>query len=209
VPATAPKSLVDYLANASYSALWLLLIGLGFVVLLSYQTTAGDSLSSPSSWPANTALQRSETGNTVLLFLHPKCPCSRASLHKFEQLLSHHTKVRAYAIFIKPLGADASWNKTELTEQANAIANLVTIEDNNQAEMLVFKAATSGLVLNYDQRGDLNFVGGITPGRGHEGDCQGSELLDKILAYETSPKPALTRSDVYGCPLEAINLELR
>lgn len=206
MPGKVPNLLTGLMRQLSYSAIWLLLIGFGFVVLLSYQTTEGEYLTAPQSWPAASTLQRCKTGNTVLLFLHPKCPCSIATLNKLEHLLSHHREALAYAIFVKPQGTDSSWQKTGLTEQAKKITNLIMIDDSNQAEMSSFKAATSGLVLNYDSQGNLNFAGGITPGRGHEGDSQGADLLDQVLSSKISPKLAVLHSNVYGCPLESATL---
>lgn len=197
------------IANASLSALWLLLIGFGFVVLLTFQTQEGESLQAPQSWPEASKLQRSKTGNTAILFLHPKCPCSTASLHKFEQLLSHHSDTRAYVLFIYPEGTDSSWQNTRLTQQAQKITNLIMVKDHSDNEMLLFKAATSGLVLTYDYGGDLTFAGGITPGRGHEGDSQGSDELDEILSNRDGRKLAVSHSNVYGCPLKTANLRSR
>lgn len=197
------------IANASLSALWLLLIGFGFVVLLAYQTQEGEYLPSPQSWPDTSSLQRSKTGNTALLFLHPKCPCSTASLHKFAKLLSHHGDTLAYVLFIYPEGTDSSWQNTRLTEQAQKIANLTIVKDQSDHEMSLFKAATSGLVLNYDHSGNLTFAGGITPGRGHEGDSQGADELDEILSNREARKLAVSHSNVYGCPLKTLNLRSR
>lgn len=209
MPRKVPNLSAASLVQLSCSALWLLLIGFGFVVLLSYQTTEGEFLTPPQSWPDASTLQRSRTGNTVLLFLHPKCPCSIATLTKLEHLLSHHREARAYAIFVKPQGSDSSWERTKLTQQAKQITNLITINDNSQSEMSLFKAATSGLVLDYDSQGNLDFAGGITPGRGHDGDCEGADKLDEILANRDTRQRALAHSAVYGCPFENATKDAR
>jgi hypothetical protein len=57
---------------------------------------------------------------------------------------------------------------------------------------------TSGHVAVYDRSGTLQFEGGITAGRGHEGPSDGA---DAALAALTGRRPLISTAPVYGCPL--------
>jgi hypothetical protein len=50
----------------------------------------------------------------------------------------------------------------------------------------------------YDRSGALRFSGGITDGRGHEGDNAG---LFSVLDLVRSGKSAVAATPVYGCSL--------
>jgi len=62
-----------------------------------------------------------------------------------------------------------------------------------------FGAKTSGQVMLYAPRGSLEFRGGITGARAHEGDNVGSE---RIVALVTSGSAERDQSAVYGCAID-------
>jgi hypothetical protein len=61
-----------------------------------------------------------------------------------------------------------------------------------------FGVKTSGQVLLYGPEGALQFQGGITAGRGHEGDNAGRAALRALL---TGARPADTETFVFGCSM--------
>lgn len=134
----------------------------------------------------------------ILMFIHPKCPCSVASLNALELIIrSCHSQPSAEVIVV---GADESQiasNAFALVAKARAIPDaIVRSELLNEAKL--YGARTSGhlVVLNADKQ-EL-FRGGITPARGHEGQSVGMECVKSLL---TGYAPAERTRPVYGCPL--------
>jgi hypothetical protein len=182
--------------------IWLLLGGGGLAAMLRYEKAAGDPGRPLLGWPAGAA--PAAPGFTLLLFLHPHCPCSRASVGELAKIMAHaQGKVLARVIFEQPAGKPASWCQTELWAAAQAIPGVTPELDPAGVATRRFHARTSGQTLLYAQ-GRLVFSGGITGGRGHSGDNLGSDKVRSLLAGVTT---ALARSPVYGCPLASENLD--
>jgi hypothetical protein len=49
----------------------------------------------PRRWPAATRLALADDGLTLVLLLHPQCPCSVASVEELERLLADVTTTSA------------------------------------------------------------------------------------------------------------------
>jgi len=103
-----------------------------------------------------------------------------------------------HILFVKPPGAPADWCDGELWKQAHDIADVNVAIDNDAKDAAIFGATTSGHVLVYDASGAIRFSGGITDGRGHEGENPG---LSAILGLVHDGKTAVSTTPVYGCSL--------
>lgn len=103
------------------------------------------------------------------------------------------------ALFIHPPNTDANWTRTDLWQYARTLPDIV-VDDHNGVEARRFHADTSGLVLLYGADGRLLFRGGITPGRGHEGDSAGKAAIVALLQGHA---PRQIHSAVFGCSLFA------
>lgn len=106
--------------------------------------------------------------------------------------------VTPWIVFFKPADADDSWEKTDLCRWAKAIPGAHIVFDPGGAEARRFAASTSGEVVVYASDGRLEFSGGITASRGHEGDNAGKSAVLEALnqggeGYQTTP--------VYGCSI--------
>jgi len=181
--------------------LWVVLIGSGISWTARYDRTAGAAAAAPGDWPGASRLPLVDGQATLLMFLHPRCPCSRASLHELAALIEHrHIPVTTFIIEVSPPGAPQNWARTELKRLASTIPGAMTLIDNGGYEASTFDSKTSGDVFFYSAERRLLFQGGITPSRGHEGESPGAEALARILngAMTTDSKAA-----VFGCPLLA------
>ena len=179
-------------------ALWLGLCGLGFSVLLRYQRTPGEAASAPEHWPAASALRAVSGRETLLLFVHPRCPCTRASVDSLAWIMARGSgRVAAYAVFYKPPAFAADWEAGDLWRSASAIPGVTAVEDADGREARRFGAETSGQALLFDAGGRLLYRGGLTGGRGHFGDNPGR---DAVLALAKG-RPAKTAASVFGCSL--------
>jgi hypothetical protein len=180
---------------------WLLAVAGGFAILWKYKTTPGDAGAlSPGSWPAGTAVRPSADRATLLLFAHPRCDCTRATVAELARLMARfHERLEARVLFWTPPEAPADWSKGDLWTSAERIPGVTALRDAGGAEASRFGVATSGAVVLYDPRGRLLFKGGVTAARGHEGDSFGQERIASLLTTGTADR---ADAPVFGCALE-------
>jgi hypothetical protein len=179
--------------------LWLTVVGGGFVVLLKYQTTSGTTGTTPLQWPASAQIPLDPNLPTMILFAHPKCPCTRASIGELNRLLAQCSgKVATHVLFYKPVEFSDDWARTGLWPSAAAIPDVMVQEDGEGTQARLFGAETSGFLVLYDPHGRLLFKGGITGSRGHAGDNAGEDAVVSLLGGQA---PSLRQTPVYGCSL--------
>jgi hypothetical protein len=179
---------------------WAFAVVGGFAILLKFKTGAGRAESAPASWPATTALARAADRATLLMFLHPHCVCSRASLAELGRMLPRvRERVATRVVMVRPDGTAPGWEQSGLRDAALATPGVTVVEDVGGAEAARFGAATSGACVLYDRDGRLLFTGGITALRGHEGESFGQERIVSLL---TSGAADRHDSPVFGCELE-------
>jgi hypothetical protein len=152
-------------------------------------------------WPGGSAIQRSERGLTLVMFAHPRCPCTRASLGELEKIVAHcQPTVTPWVVFFKPDGAEDNWEQTDLWRSASAIPGAHVIRDLGGEEARRFHVTTSGQTLLYGAWGELLFSGGITFARGHAGDNAGRTAIE---SYTAGNSPGYCQTPVFGCPIIA------
>lgn len=178
---------------------WTLVVLAGMLALLRYSNSPGPDVTSPASWPANTRIALDSHRPTLLMFAHPRCPCTQASLSELERLVSNcQGQLTAQMWFVKPPGTDADWTNSVLWHRAAAVSGLTVHCDDNGAEARRFHAGTSGYTVLYDPHGNLLFQGGITSARGHEGDNPGRSAVESLVQHKLFTQ---VRTSVYGCSL--------
>jgi hypothetical protein len=136
---------------------------------------------------------------TLIVFIHPRCACTRATLGELSWILTRAGRsVAAHALIYRPLKAAGGWERTDLWHTAAALGVEVLADpDGEQARR--FGAATSGTVVVYAPTGGLLYRGGITGERGHEGDNAGRRaVLDAVAG-----RPGLDRGPAFGCLLSS------
>jgi hypothetical protein len=180
-------------------AAWLCAIVTGTVLLAAYSNAPGKSGSPPKSWPRLSRLSRTDDKPTLIMFMHPRCPCSRASIGELALLMAHcQGKVNAKVLFIQPTGMAPGWVETDTWRDAAQIPGVTVLRDNAGREARLFGAETSGDTLLYDAQGRLMFHGGIIIARGHSGDNPGRDALQTILSGQA---PGQTHTPAFGCSL--------
>lgn len=166
------------------SCFWLVLILCAFYYLLVYQNKSIVSKSHPQSWPKSSSLSISHERPNLLMFLHPACPCSKASLAELDRLLSNFpNRLNVVLVFISPDSANKDWHKTSLWLQASGISGLDLFVDTERRETSLFNSKSSGEVLLYDRNGYLLYSGGLTASRGHQGDNIGRDSIEYYLQH--------------------------
>lgn len=186
--------------QATIMTIWVLVVGAGTFFLWGYESAPGvKSGPAPSAFPAESGIPRDGTRPTLLMFAHPHCPCTRASLAELSRLMTvARGRAAAHVLFIRPKGAGVEWVESDLWASAASIPGVRVVADEGGREAARFGAGTSGLTLLYGADGRLLFSGGVTAARGHEGDNAGRDALAGLL---TGEKGEAAETPVFGCQL--------
>jgi len=180
---------------------WSGLVGLGFLFLLEYGNEPGGDAHAPRRWPRESSLRENPDRPQLLLFAHPRCPCTRASVEELNRLLaSASTAPDTVVSFLLAEDAPPGWERTDLWDSAARIPGVRVVADPGGREAALFGASTSGRVLLYSAAGELLFEGGLTASRGHAGDSAGRAALLDLLRGE---RPTTRETPTFGCALRA------
>jgi len=184
---------------------WLVALAGSWVVLARYERNVNQPLRAglAEHWPSQTALARSTDQFTLVFFLHPKCPCSRASLWElgkvFDELgRSSERTPELIVVATVPENADDGWTETNTIREAQKLPNARLFVDRGGIEAARFGANTSGFVMLFNESSDRVYAGGITVARAHEGANAGRDALTQILQGRRASAP---ENPAFGCRL--------
>ena len=190
--------------------LWAVAVVGGTVALWRYKMLAGETGPFAMRWPASSALRRAAGRPTLVVFAHPYCPCSRATVSELAIALSRRAgRTVTHVLFSVPSATpdEASrWDETPLWRAAARLPGVDVAIDVRGREARAFGARTSGQTFVYDAEGRLRFAGGVTAARGHEGGNAGLERMTAALDGWRDSR--LLESPVFGCALEDPATEL-
>lgn len=182
-------------------ALWLGLVAAGLAMVAAYDNRPGVSAKAAASWPEASRLPRAAGLPTLVMVVHPRCDCSRASIAELAELMARApVRPRAYVAILKPNGLPDDWDVTGIRQAAMRIPGVKVIRDEGAREARSFGAETSGQMYLYDASGRLLFSGGITAARGHAGDSVGRTAILSLLKHEPT---SVQTSSVFGCSLSS------
>ncbi|MCP4890636.1 MAG: RedB protein [Planctomycetaceae bacterium] len=194
---------------------WFLLVAVGLGSLLIYANQPGRGGEPAATWPNATEMRYSRSKPTLLVFAHPRCPCTRATIDELAWIMTRcGNRVECRVHFVQPAGQSRQWVQSGMWEKASSIPGVTVLADGEGQLSELFGAETSGHAMLYDAFGKLLFEGGITPSRGHRGSNSGRERIVK-LAIARQPGRPLSDIDqvdsteevdaestcVFGCPL--------
>lgn len=186
---------------------WLVSVVVAFLQLADYACRPGQAAEPRSAWPSETKLNFIDDHWNVLVFMHPKCPCSRASMTELQRVIeqledSNGQNIVTQFVFFHPEAesqADSEdWNDSELIRASSKLTDLAPWFDRGAVESRRFGATTSGHVMAYSPSGELGFSGGVTVRRSHEGDNAAAQALAEILDGSVNIEPTYP---VFGCPI--------
>jgi hypothetical protein len=168
-------------------------------LLAAYANTAGKS--SPAPATIGRSNDATSAPHRLFMFLHPRCPCSVASVNELAQIMSRCSpQLDATVYFVRPESQPADWERGRLWNLASAIPGVKVQCDVGGQVAAQFHSSTSGEVFVYDRQGKIRFQGGITAARGHAGDNLGQAA---VIAIALGEKSNVERSPVFGCPFRA------
>jgi hypothetical protein len=178
---------------------WLATIVAGTCLLLAYSNSPGQAGSPPENWPQSSQVPRDTERPTLVMFMHPHCPCSRASIGELAQVMAHcQGRVSANVFFLRPTEMAQDWVLTDTWREAEKIPGVTVRRDDAGREARLFGAQTSGDTALYDAKGRLMFHGGITISRGHSGDNPGHDTVQALLLGEPAQRIS---TPAFGCSL--------
>lgn len=184
---------------AAVATFSLLGVAWGFTTLWRYESTPGAQARVADRWPTSSRLDRKRERFTLVLAVHPRCPCTRATIEGLAHVMERvQGRVSAYVLVFKPADAAAGWEVTDVWRSAAAIPGAVVVSDTDGDEAALFHAETSGLANVYDGDGRLVFTGGLTAARGRSGISVGQEQL---IARVMTGRATTTVARVFGCAL--------
>ena len=180
--------------------LWAALASAGLCMLWDYAQRPGDIGKVSKSWPAEVSDQILIADRpTLLVFLHPECGCSRASLAELERVAAQAKSRFALRIYFNDSQAlERPAKESGLWASATRIPGAAILADNEGQITRAFGAETSGTCLLFDPGKRLLFKGGITGSRGHEGD---NANRDALLAALDGRSTGVVQCNVYGCAI--------
>ncbi|NND97690.1 MAG: RedB protein [Pirellulaceae bacterium] len=206
------------------TAIWCFVLAVGFGALTIYSATPGQASTESLQVTASPKWYRAQVSSIqrefnpplgLEMFVHPRCPCTRASLGELEKIMSRLDGELIAAVWMyHPQHEPASWAYTDLWRKAESLPGVSVLADRNGEYSKHRGATTSGHVVLFDHRGQPCFQGGITAARGHAGDnlgsgsviaivkerMQGSNMSDQLT--KSSKKKWTLRTNVYGCPIQ-------
>ena len=163
--------------------LWGALTLCGFASLAMYSQTPGESAFPPDRETVGLPFAAPQDKYLLLMGVHPKCPCTRASLGELARIVRFaEGKLACKVLVFQPENATNDWQETDLVSAAKALTDTQVVFDERGTIIADLNMATSGSVVLYDPSGSPVFFGGITAARNHHGDNLGSDAILAILA---------------------------
>lgn len=192
------------------AALWLCLASGMLYAMADYGSEAGEAGEPPERWPAMaTQALKTEGGKpTLIMFAHPLCPCTRATLWELENVTNRlYGMFNTHVLFFEPENTAAMakiWQATDLKAIANRLPGTTVHVDVDGKLAAHFGAYTSGQVLLYGASQQLLFAGGMTPSRGHTGNNPGKSFVISSILSDSAVDPLQpANSPVFGCSLHS------
>lgn len=185
--------------------LWIALVGAGLWRVQRHEFTAGASGDPGIVWPESSNLRPNRQGFTLVLALHPECPCSEATVEQLGQLLAQNPGLDTRILMEQYPDLASRAEGSPLWRQASRLPGVTLLADAGGHEIGRFNARTSGETRLYDAAGRLLFQGGITSSRGHVGHNPGEAAIRALMKNAPSPSRApastIVTTPVFGCPL--------
>jgi len=179
--------------------IWLSAIALGYSWLFRYSFAAGKTMAAPSTIPESLAPAKPPARAQLFIALHPRCPCSRATVRELARILSRSADASEVTVLMyKPAGEPNGWIEGALLNDCRRMNCRVRIDPDGRLAAGL-GSLTSGGVALYGVDGKLHYQGGITASRGHEGDNIGESAVIQILHGDDARHRWMP---VFGCPIQ-------
>ncbi len=176
--------------------LWVALIAVGMVALAQYSQTPGAGAAPPPA--SEVGLTLSTAHHTLVMAVHPKCPCTRATMYELERLVRRCGEELDVVVLVYQPTLQPDWDEPDPFGVGSRFIDARVEADLDGETARKLGTFTSGAVVLYASDGTPAFWGGITAGRGHAGDNLGSDAILRAVRGQT---PRHRHTAVFGCAL--------
>ena len=186
---------------AAALVVWAVAVVAGFGMLGRYKATAATQAPDgpPLVWPAESALPRTPGRPTLVLFVHPRCGCTQATVTELARLLGRvRGPLDVKVAVVRPDGVPDGWDETALVGRAESIPGVAVFRDAGGTEAARFAGSASGFTVVYGADGRRLFAGGLTSARGHEGESFGGRRIVSLLETGVADRGD---APTFGCAL--------
>ncbi len=177
--------------------LWLVSLSIGFAAMIDYDARPGRGADTQRSWPDGSTMRLAADRMTLVMFLHPHCTCSMASLEELALLFQQQSTPPRLYIVVLHTQPEKLAQASRTVARAAAIQGTVLVSDPDGTESDRFGSHTSGTLLVFAPTGRREYAGGLTLGRGHVGANKARDAAAAALRGESIDEPM----PVFGCPL--------
>lgn len=166
--------------------------------LFRFGATPGAQSQAPDRLPSSAPFHAG-SAPLLLVFVHPGCSCTHATLEELDETVAGYSKPLQVALVVYHSGAmEKAGLMQGFTPQHWLHRDFHVVMDEKGSLSRLFGAETSGEVVLYGRNGQLLFQGGVTPERAHVGASKGRDALEQAL-YRENRQSGMTR--VFGCPI--------
>jgi hypothetical protein len=189
---------VRIVACGALGAGWIALAVIGWNALLRHTYQPAPVEEGAIQWPAGET-EPTSAAPTIVVFAHPLCPCTRATLNKLGESIARLPDDRRIEVIFATAGLNpADVCDSSTVRAARRLSRVEVCFDETGEDVRRFGATVSGEVFVFDGEGRRIFHGGITSGRGHEGDSVGQREFERRVCGLTADAFS---APVYGCLL--------
>ena len=189
------------------ACVWVVMTLAGLMALWNYSYSKAGPVEFFERWPSDSRIPRPHGTSNLVVFIHPRCPCSIATLVELARIqndLNHHAKVNISVVMWQPVHG-MLWSESAAHSVCRNITSATVINDRGGIEAKRFTATASGTCFLFDEDGRLQFCGGLTQSRGHVGESLESNILLKVTQQgrQSIVTELPVSTPVYGCSLFA------
>ena len=171
----------------------------GWGQLFRFSATPGEQAAAPARWPHEEPRLGDGKRPFLMVFVHPRCDCTHATLLELDRILEGRGgSVQVALVVYQSRALDEQGGGSEFAPERWLRKPFTRIQDAGGVLARRFGAATSGEAVLYSSEGKLLFQGGVTPERAHVGDSQGASKLNAALRLGVAQTG---QTNVFGCPL--------
>ena len=127
------------------TSLWALAVAIGLYALELHGASPGRSGVAVGRWPARSRIHLASGRPTMVVAVHPLCPCTRATVSELARLLTRCAgQVEVYLLIFVPERAGHGWGPTAGLRRLAAMPGVHLLDDPAGEEADCFGARTSG-----------------------------------------------------------------
>src|SRR5689334_13730484 len=104
---------------------WVAAVLCGLFLLWHYANTPAGATESLAKWPENSQISLDPNLPTLVLFVHPHCPCTRATIAELARIAAKAKgRFTGCVVLYKPSDSGEAWEQTDIVRSAEEIPGM-------------------------------------------------------------------------------------